>query len=109
MHPFSCTNTHHDAKDLVNHDMVKNIQKVEHLGYETQLFYETKKFLTCASGCTFWELIVFLVEVNFKLHKNVHRRSAYFQNLDDFWQSYESLIPENWKKKPSENLFLVPF
>ena len=35
MHPFSCTNTHHDVTDLVNHDMVKNIQKVEHLGHGT--------------------------------------------------------------------------
>ena len=24
MHPISCTNTHHDFPDLVNHEMVKN-------------------------------------------------------------------------------------
>ena len=24
MHPVSCTNIHHDVKDLVNHKMVKN-------------------------------------------------------------------------------------
>ena len=24
MHPVSCTNTHHDVTDLVNHEMVKN-------------------------------------------------------------------------------------
>ena len=23
MHPVSCTNTHHDVKDLLNHGMVK--------------------------------------------------------------------------------------
>ena len=24
MHPVSCTNTHHDVSDLVNHEMVRN-------------------------------------------------------------------------------------
>ena len=24
MHPVSCTNTHHDVTDLVNHEMVEN-------------------------------------------------------------------------------------
>ena len=24
LHPVTCTNTHHDVKDLVNHKMVKN-------------------------------------------------------------------------------------
>ena len=24
MHPFSCTNTHHDVTDLVNHGIIKN-------------------------------------------------------------------------------------
>ena len=31
-----------------------------------QLFYEVKKFLTCASDDTFREVIVFLAEVTFK-------------------------------------------
>ena len=34
MRPVSCTNTHHDVTDLVNHEMVKNtnlnISRTEH-------------------------------------------------------------------------------
>ena len=30
MHPFSCTNTHHDVTDLLNHRMAKNT-KLEYL------------------------------------------------------------------------------
>ena len=40
-HPFSCTNTHHDVTDLVNHGMVKNIKK--NILRMEQLFYEIKK------------------------------------------------------------------
>ena len=57
MHPVSCTNTHHNATDLVNHGIVK-IQKFEYLENGTLLFYEWKKFLTCASDGTFWEVPV---------------------------------------------------
>ena len=52
MHFVSCTNTHHDVADLVNHGMVKNT-KLEYLENGTQLFYKIKKFLTCASDDTF--------------------------------------------------------
>ena len=45
---ISCTNTHHDVTDLVNRGMVKN-KKPEYLGGGTQLSYETKEFLICAS------------------------------------------------------------
>ena len=34
MHLVSCTNTHHDVTDLVNHEMVKT-QKLEYLANET--------------------------------------------------------------------------
>ena len=47
MYPISCTNTHHDVADFVNHGMVK--QKLECLENGRELFYEIKHFLTCAS------------------------------------------------------------
>ena len=34
MHPVSCTNTHHDVADLVNHEMVKNTKKLNILRTE---------------------------------------------------------------------------
>ena len=34
MHPISCTNTHYDVTDLVNHGMAK-IRKLEHLENRT--------------------------------------------------------------------------
>ena len=52
MHPVSCTNIDHDATDLVNYGIVK-IQKLEYLENGTELFYEIKIFLTCASYDTF--------------------------------------------------------
>ena len=41
------------------------IQKLEYLENRTYLFYETKKFLACASDGTYGEAIVFVAEVNF--------------------------------------------
>ena len=52
MHPVSCTDTHHDVTDLVNHGIVKNT-KHEYLENGKQLSYETKKFLTCTSDGAF--------------------------------------------------------
>ena len=57
MLPVSFTNTHHDVTDWVNHGMVK-IQKLEYLEKGTYLFYEIRKFLTCALDDTFLEVIV---------------------------------------------------
>ena len=34
MHPVSCTNTHHDVTDLVNHGIIK-VQKLEYLDNRT--------------------------------------------------------------------------
>ena len=52
MYPVSCTNTHHDFTDLVNHGIVKNT-KTQYLENETKLFNEIKKILTCASDDKF--------------------------------------------------------
>ena len=52
MHPASCTNTDPDVTDLINNGVLKK-QKLEYLQNETQLFFETKKFLTCATDDTF--------------------------------------------------------
>ena len=52
MHLVSCTNTHYDVTDLVNHWMAKH-KKLEYLENGTELFYEIKKFGTCASDNKF--------------------------------------------------------
>ena len=49
----TCTNTHHDATDLVNHEMVKKKQKLQDLKDGTPYFQKIKKFLACASYNTF--------------------------------------------------------
>ena len=57
MHFVSCTNTHRDVTDLVNHGMVKNTKTW--ISWEWNIFfYEIKKFLICASDGTIWEVIV---------------------------------------------------
>ena len=49
---ISCTDTHHDVTDLVNHGWLKN-QELEYFENERQLFYEMKNSLTCPSCDTF--------------------------------------------------------
>ena len=50
-------NTHHDVTDLVNHGMVKNTQTW--ISWEQNIiFVWNKKFLICALGGKFWEVIV---------------------------------------------------
>ena len=57
MHLFSCTNTHHDFTDFVDPGMVKNTKTI--ISWERKItFLPNKKFLTCASDDTFWEVIV---------------------------------------------------
>ena len=51
MYPVSYPYTHHDFTDLVKHGMVK-IPKIKYLENISQLFYEKKNFLTCASDDT---------------------------------------------------------
>ena len=53
MHPVLCTNTHYDVTDFKNHGMVESTTIL----ITKQLFHEIKKFLTCASDVTFWEVI----------------------------------------------------
>ena len=61
-----------------------------------------------APGTKYYSLgIKFFVHVKF--HKILHKTCPYFHDLDNFWQSYEDLIPENYKKNPSKILFLVLF
>ena len=54
----SCTNNHHDATDLVNHEMVK-ITKTW-ISWEQNIIFlqKIKKFLACASDNPFAEVIV---------------------------------------------------
>ena len=68
MHPVSCTNTHHDVTDLVNHGMVKSLElKTEKVLKKSgkspengkYFFYEIKKNCSCASDDTFLEIVAF--------------------------------------------------
>ena len=52
MHPDSCTNTHHDFTDLINHGMVKNIKTFHIVRMENNFSMKQKKFLICASDDT---------------------------------------------------------
>ena len=57
MHLVSCTNTHHDVTDFVDHGMVENTKTW--ISREQKItFPRNKKILTCASDDKFWEVIV---------------------------------------------------
>ena len=53
MYPVSCTGTHHDVTDLVNHWMVKNVKESIISREQNKIFYATKNFLTRGSGGTY--------------------------------------------------------
>ena len=65
MHPVSCTNTHHDVTDLVNHGMAKNTKTW--ISWERNItFLRNKKILNL---CLRWHILRsyrFAAEVNFK-------------------------------------------
>ena len=51
MHPVSCTNTHRDVTDLVNHGMVKNTK--DWISWERNIIsLRNKKILICTSDKT---------------------------------------------------------
>ena len=57
LHLISCTNTHCDVTDLVNHEMVKNTKTW--ISWERNIiFLRNKKFLIYALDGTFSEVIV---------------------------------------------------
>ena len=64
MHLVSCTNTHHDVTDLVNHEMVKN--RKTWISWERNItFLQIKKIL---NQCLRWHILRsyhFAVEVTF--------------------------------------------
>ena len=57
MQPVSCTDTHHDVADLLNHGMAKNTETW--ISWEWNITFIWKKiFLTCAPDNTFSGVIV---------------------------------------------------
>ena len=66
MHLVSCTNTHRDVTDLVNHEMVKNAKTWISSEWNT-IFLRNKEFLNL---CFRWHILrsyCFVAEVTFKL------------------------------------------
>ena len=64
IHPVSCTYTHHNVTDLVNHGMVKNTKKLEYL--ESGRFLWNKKILNL---CFRWHILRsyrFAAKITFK-------------------------------------------
>ena len=82
MHLVSCTNTHRDVTDLVNHGMVKNT-KIWISWERNIIFLRNKKILNL---CFRWHILInygFVAEVTFK-SKN--------QNIDLNFNTFESNI-----------------
>ena len=99
MYPISCTNTHHDVTDLINHGMVK-IQKFEYLENGTWLFYERKKSLTCALYDKLWEVIVFQRRLPLSLRRMISLHIYYIASnfqltifINIIWKAFMVLNP----------------
>ena len=84
MHPVSCTNTHHDVTDLVNHGMVKNTKTW--ISWEQNItFLQNKKILNL---CLTWHILrsfCFLAEVTYNTRSEIWRwfpKTIWFKNSD---------------------------
>ena len=67
MHSDSCTNTHHDFTDLINHGMVKNIKTFNILRTENN-FSMKQKNSSSVPQMTHLRGYRFAVEVTFNKH-----------------------------------------
>ena len=80
MHLISCTNTHRDVTDLVNHGMVKNTKTW--ISWERNIiFLQNKKILNL---CIRWHILRsshFVAEVTFKLKNICQTRRFYVERL----------------------------
>ena len=82
-HAPSCTNTHHDVTDLVNHGMVKTWISFE----QNIIFLRSKKILNL---CLRWYILRsyrFVVVVTFKPPQNIYKVNI------QLWLPYPSHIP----------------
>ena len=71
MHPISCTNTHHDDTDLVNHGMVKNTKTW--ISWEQKItFLRNKKILNLCLRSHILRSFHFVAEVTLKLGQAYH-------------------------------------
>ena len=83
MHPVSCTNTHHDVTDLVNHGMVKNT-KTSISRERNIIFLRNKKILNL---CVRWHILRsyrFVAVVIFNLkewHQNAQLQIFFQANI----------------------------
>ena len=54
MHPVSCTNTRHDVRDLVNHEMIKrmehDVSMKQKKSYPVPQIANSEKLLFCGGG-----------------------------------------------------------
>ena len=85
MHLVSCTNTHHDITDLVNHGMVKNTKTW--ISWEQNiLFLQNKNMLSLCIRLHILQSYSFVADVTFKVN---HFANA--TNLLDFSKSVSKL------------------
>ena len=54
MHPVSCTNTRHDVRDMVNHEMIKrmehDVSMKQKKSYPVPQIANSEKLLFCGGG-----------------------------------------------------------
>ena len=65
MHPVSCTNTHHDVTDLVNHEMVENTKIL--ISWKLNItFLQTKNILNLSLKWHILRSYCYVAEETFK-------------------------------------------
>ena len=105
IHPVSCTNTHHDVTDLVNHGIVKNTKTW--ISWKLKLFFlRNKKILNFCLRWHIFRCYRFLAEVTFK-YKGCECCLEY-TNINDDLMLYKCLYcTRNYHNKFNKNLNLL--
>ena len=116
MHLISCTNTHRDVTDLVNHGMVKNTKTW--ISWERNIiFLRNKKILNL---CFRWHILrsyCFVVEVTFKWKDEIWRNyyqintcCMRFWKAEKWYINHQSTLNQHSckVKKWTDRFFLKP-
>ena len=94
MHPVSCINTHHDIKDLVNHEMVENTKT--RISWEWSItFLRNKKVLNLCLRWYIFRSYCYVAEVNFKFWFYIGVESANEENIsafESYWKAVKNVL-----------------
>ena len=91
MHLASCTNTHHDVTNLINHEMVKNSNTW--ISEERNItFLQNKEILNLWRRWHIWRSYHFVVEIAFNCYTHRMEKIIEFPDAELYAESFEEIF-----------------